>query len=89
MGVIHNYSKHWHFETSVEVCRRNFIQNMDEVWGGESLPILDSCGYLGTEFCSGGSWDELVGVIHVQVFSKVKCLLHGSACMAQQDNPTP
>ena len=57
--IIHNYSKHWHFEANVNKCAVVISSKVGEVsggWvgGGESLPVLDSYCYLWIEFSSDG-----------------------------------
>ena len=63
IDVVHNYSKRWRFEANVKKCAVVVFSRTERgsgkwVWGGESLPILDSYCYLGIEFSSDGSWDK-------------------------------
>ena len=63
IDVVHNYSKRWRFEANVKKCAvvvfsKTGTSSGKWVWGGESLPILESYCYLGVEFSSDGSWDK-------------------------------
>ena len=36
------------------------------VWSGESLPVLNSYGYLGMKFSSDGSWDTHIKSLEIR-----------------------
>ena len=52
IDIVHNYSKHGHFEANVKQCAAVIFSKVGKVlggwvWDGESLPVSDSYCYLG------------------------------------------
>ena len=69
INIVHNYSKWWHFEASVKKCAFGLFPEVGKVsggwvWGGKSLPILNSYCNLRIEFSCNGSWEQKLGGLY-------------------------